>query len=614
MALWTILVHLAIGSILSPLIAAAIRLGLFRGGRSMLGNDELLAWIFSPTGFFYLFATLLTLLAASLIRYAGLFQIVSDDLAGIPVSVRIIARQMIPRVPGLLRLCSVAIATAIALLLPYATGMMLIYRNRLGGFDINYYLEVQPIEWTQALVAAVIWSLLFLTLSLVLSLRLLPVLPVFLSGKRTLRHAIRRAWSLPDRQILRLAVGLAVIAILWVTVRGLLQAIVLLPFSYAIEATRALSHPLRWTALLAGAWLFFSWMTGTVISFAGFSLGSTWLTLFDSQRQQQARTTTASQGLPPLRKTALRLISTLKLRHLLIVTASTALTGLLGSLFIIGGPTGVPDVKIITHRANALGAPENSLPALYNSIRVGADLAEIDVQLTSDGHVVVLHDADLMRVAGDPRRLANLTLDELRSLRLRTDQPIPPNQLHIPLLSEMLDAARGRIGLLIELKYYGFDPALARETVRIVREYNMADEVLLMSLSADAVRQTATEAPEIRRGYLAVATVGSLQALPADFLALFHRKATPHRIRTARAAGQDVYVWTVNDPAEIVAAVDSGVDGIITDEPLQVRAVLDELASLTRAERLLVRAGLTLVDGQAALRELLDRESPGAYD
>lgn len=614
MALWTLLVYLAVSSLLSPLIAAAIRLGLFRGGRTVVGNDELLTWIFSPTGFLYGFITVFTVLAASVIRYAGLFQIVSDDVTGIPVSVRIIARQMISRLPSLFRLCSGAIAAAFVLLLPYAAGMFLIYRNRLGGFDINYYLEVQPVEWTQALVAATIWNLLFFLLAGMLLLRGLPALPAFLAGERSVRQAVRNGWALPGRQILRLAGGLAILAILWAATRSLLQGTILLFFTYAIETIRAVSHSLRLTALLAGGWLFTSWMIGTIISFAGFSLCSTWLTLFHADRAQQIPTAFTSQRLPPLRKTASLLVSSLTLRRLLAAAVSIATAGLLTSLFIIGGPTGVPDVKVITHRANALGAPENSLPALQNSIRAGADMAEIDVQLTADGHVVVLHDADLMRVAGDPRRLARLTLDEVRSLQLHTDQPLAPNQLRVPLLSEMLDAARGRIGLLIELKQYGFDPALLEKTVRVIRKHDMAAEVQLMSLSAEAVRQAAIEAPEIRRGYLALATVGNLQALAVDFLALFHRKATPHRIRTAHAAGQCVYAWTVNRTEDIVGSVESGVDGIITDEPLRARAVLDELASLTRAERLLVRTGLVLIDGQALLREILDRESPDAYD
>src|SRR4029077_5001105 len=75
-------------------------------------------------------------------------------------------------------------------------------------------------------------------------------------------------------------------------------------------------------------------------------------------------------------------------------------------------------IVVIAHRGYSRAAPENTLSAFRKAIEVGADVAELDVQETADGVVVVNHDRDLMRVAGDPRRIADITFAEARKLDL----------------------------------------------------------------------------------------------------------------------------------------------------------------------------------------------------
>jgi glycerophosphoryl diester phosphodiesterase len=252
-------------------------------------------------------------------------------------------------------------------------------------------------------------------------------------------------------------------------------------------------------------------------------------------------------------------------------------------------------VAVIAHRAGPPPSPENTLAALERSIAAGADYAEIDVQRTWDGEVLVVHDVDLMRVAGDRRRIAAVAYRDVASLAQLPDDGSPPGERRLATLDEFLERARGRIGLAIELKYYGHDPELAPAVVSAVR-VSGADDIMLMSLSVEAVEQLARLAPDLRVGYVSAAGVGDLTRLPVQFLAVTRARATPRLLRVAGDAGVDVQVWTVNQAAIMAELMERGVDGLITDDPALAVRVREELLGLSRASRLLLRFRPGLLD------------------
>src|SRR5262249_20771464 len=112
-----------------------------------------------------------------------------------------------------------------------------------------------------------------------------------------------------------------------------------------------------------------------------------------------------------------------------------------------------PVVEVTAHRGHARAAPENTLSAMRKAIESGADYAEMDVQLTSDGKIVLLHDRDLKRVAGDSRRLDELSYDEVRQLDVgRWFDPAFSGE-RVPTLAEVINLCRGKIRMNIELKF-----------------------------------------------------------------------------------------------------------------------------------------------------------------
>ena len=116
----------------------------------------------------------------------------------------------------------------------------------------------------------------------------------------------------------------------------------------------------------------------------------------------------------------------------------------------------------------------------------------------------------------------------------------------------------------------------------------MQSDCVFMSLDHEMVRKMKTLRPAWRVGLLVAKAMGDLTELNADFLAVEARMATRRFIRRAHEAGQDVYIWTVNDPAWMFVGLSRGVDGLITDKPDLARQVIELRAGMSEAQRFLV--------------------------
>ena len=603
MAGWTLLVYAVFTALLAPVLVATLNWGIFRGDRLIVGNEELYTWFFSPSGFSYLFLVLLITLTGLVIRYAGLFQIVTDFLLGRSVSVKDTSLHIAARIPILIKLCVITIFGAILLLIPLFIGLGMIYLVWLAEFDINYYILTTPPEWYSALTWGSIWGGAWFLFAVFVAACALPALPAYLDGKKTLFEALREVWEAPMSKTLQLIKAVVMAVLFWVALRLLVDALLIYIFFIITDWAHSAFDSLRLIVFITGNYLFLSLGIGAVISFFGFSMISVIITKFYYSYSRP----TLEQEIPGLWRLTKKTMGILawwtKPARAISLILIIVMGGLTVSYFIVDTTIDERQVLNIAHRANALGAPENSIAALENSITVGADMVEIDVQMTADGTVVVLHDADLMRVAGDPRRIRDVTYDDISDLLLITDQDLPEDKIGIPTLQQYLSGSRDQIKLLIELKYYGFYPELAEETIRVVRENQMEDQVLFMSLSMAAVQQVKEIAPYVAMGYTSAAAAGDLGRLPVDFLAIFHQNITPQLISDYSERGRPIYAWTVNRAEEMIGAIERGADGLITDEPVLAGAIIEEMNQLSRAERLLLQFGFLILEAQAELRD-----------
>ena len=231
-------------------------------------------------------------------------------------------------------------------------------------------------------------------------------------------------------------------------------------------------------------------------------------------------------------------------------------------------------VEITAHRGSSASAPENSLSALRQAIADGADWAEVDVQETADGVLVLLHDTDLKRVAGCDASVWELGFAEIRALDAGSWFSPAFAGEPIASLAEALDLARGRLGLNLELKDNGHERRLPEAAVALIGERAPPGRGIITSTSPALLRRVRAAAPEIPIGLVVTAPGQDAGDLRLDLVSLDARLVTPERVRANRAAGLATHVWTVNDPAEMRRMIALGVDNLITDHPALLRRIL----------------------------------------
>lgn len=161
--------------------------------------------------------------------------------------------------------------------------------------------------------------------------------------------------------------------------------------------------------------------------------------------------------------------------------------------------------KLVGHRGALAIAPENTLISFQRAVDGGADVIEMDIRLSVDGHVVVMHDATVDRTTDGTGLVGAMTLAELK--RLDAGRWFDPRYAgaRVPALAEVLAWARGKIGIMLELKYhpYGsFETALVPATVRLIQQYNIADQVVFISFQPKGLAQVRALMPEFSLGPL----------------------------------------------------------------------------------------------------------------
>jgi glycerophosphoryl diester phosphodiesterase len=231
-------------------------------------------------------------------------------------------------------------------------------------------------------------------------------------------------------------------------------------------------------------------------------------------------------------------------------------------------------VSIVGHRGAPACAPENTLASFEEGLRQGADIIELDVQLSADGHVVVFHDERLERTTDGAGRLEACTLAELKALDAGSWFDASFAGVPIPTLDEVLAWAKNRTPLFIELKYSAPPvAALASGAVEQVRAYEMADQVMFISFAHPALSWVKQNAPELATGALYSARVSDpvrlVRETGADAVMPLWDAVTAEDVRKCHEAGLSVHTW--GHGADYAALMAMGVDCVNADWPEQVR-------------------------------------------
>jgi glycerophosphoryl diester phosphodiesterase len=239
---------------------------------------------------------------------------------------------------------------------------------------------------------------------------------------------------------------------------------------------------------------------------------------------------------------------------------------------------------IFAHRGSSAYAPENTLTAFKLAIDQDADAIELDAKLTSDGHVVVMHDKTVDRTTNGSGAIKSLTLDELK--RLDAGSKLPPlyEAEIIPTLSEVFEEIGHKILINVELTNY-FSPVddLPDKVAALVKEYNLQEGVMLSSFNMIALLRARNLLPNTPLGLLTFTGLAgiTIKSRLLHFSPLFainpsYKDVTKNLVTNAHQENFKVYAYTVNQSEDIRQVIDAGVDGFFTDDPVLGRKILAE--------------------------------------
>lgn len=229
--------------------------------------------------------------------------------------------------------------------------------------------------------------------------------------------------------------------------------------------------------------------------------------------------------------------------------------------------------KVFAHRGYSAVAPENSMLAFLWAIRVGADGIELDVQLTKDGEVVVIHDETVDRTTNGTGWVKDFTLSEITQLDNGSWFSTEYKDQRVPTLRQVLELVQGsKLELNIELKNSVVDyPDLEQKVIALVEEYDMEEQVIFSTFHLESVHRL----HRLRPGYHIAALYNIHVDTPWKYAELLgingihphYSLVTDDLVKESSQRGITVRPYTVDDPIEMERLFRAGVDAIITNVP-----------------------------------------------
>jgi glycerophosphoryl diester phosphodiesterase len=239
---------------------------------------------------------------------------------------------------------------------------------------------------------------------------------------------------------------------------------------------------------------------------------------------------------------------------------------------------------IFAHRGASAHAPENTLAAFELALAQNADAIELDVKLSADGHVVVIHDQTIDRTTGSHGRVKDLSLAQLQSLDAGSFFSEKFRGEKIPALEEVFEAVGKRTFINVELTNYMTPRDHLVETVcTLVKKCGLQDRVMFSSFFASNLSKAKAYLPSVPRGLLAWNGLlgawarsfgfafGNYQALHPNL-----KDVTQQQVQRVHRLNRRIHVWTVNTAEDMHRLFHWGVDGIFTDDPQTAVKLRDE--------------------------------------
>jgi glycerophosphoryl diester phosphodiesterase len=577
---WQLLVRLLGFAAVTPLAGWLTDRIVARSGSDVVSNYDIASFVLSPWGVAFVLIASGVGITYYVAQLAGYAWISGHAIAGQPVNLRGTIGAVASRLDELAGIGLRVFARVLLLALPFLAILALVWFTTLAGHDVNYYLAERPPEWRRALLAAAIAGGGFGFVLLAQFARWIFVMPIVMFHDLSPADTLRASERMLEGRLLRSALPLLA---WWLLVAG----VATLSFWAGRQVTDA---ALDWAGIdprrvlpLVTLFMAVTIVVGVLFSMLQFAGNQFLATRMYAERREgglwlgpRAQAAAADSGARFGRPVMLLLLG---------MAALAAGVG----YFLLERLDVREDVAVTAHRGASLRAPENSMAAFREAYEAGTTFVELDVQRTRDGVIVVIHDGDLLRMAGDPRKVRDLTLAEIQALDIGAKRGPQYAGERVPTLAEVIDYARGRFRINVELKYNVPDRQLAPAVVSLLRERQFLDQVVITSLDHAALRQVEQIEPGLDTGLIVTAAVGNVIRTDMDFISLNSARATASLVDQARAAGKEVHVWTVNRPEVMLRMIERDVDNVITDDPAALVRVMHDRNGLSPSEQVGLR-------------------------
>ncbi|WP_054955520.1 glycerophosphodiester phosphodiesterase [Paenibacillus dakarensis] len=237
------------------------------------------------------------------------------------------------------------------------------------------------------------------------------------------------------------------------------------------------------------------------------------------------------------------------------------------------------DLLRIAHRGASGYAPENTMAAFEKAYHIRADMIELDVQLSKDGQLVVIHDSLVNRTSSGKGGVHKMTLNQLRKLDAGSWYNSRFRGQKIPTLEDVLQRFGGKIPLLIEMKSSAANSGIERKLAELIQKYDqqssreMKDTIIVQSFNIKSLQTFHKISPEIpiavivsRSAEIKEEQLNELAPF-AQYLTVSSSLVTEEIVTRIQRTGMKVFVWNIQNLLDIPSYINAGVNGIITDYP-----------------------------------------------
>ena len=232
------------------------------------------------------------------------------------------------------------------------------------------------------------------------------------------------------------------------------------------------------------------------------------------------------------------------------------------------------DPSVIAHRGSCKYSIENTIESLEEANRLDADYVEMDIQMTKDHKLVVFHDWKLNRLTDKKGMVRDYDLEEINNIELSHKGDIS----RIPDFESYLKRAKEiRQPLLVELKLRPFDDrkAFIDGMMDIIDSHDYRDYVIFQSIDFEVAKMLKETYPELKVGYILGLNIGQLASDNFDFYSIEDSFITSNVLDSIFIHEKELFVWTLNDTSRIQRYINTGANGMITDELEQMHTMID---------------------------------------